>query len=144
MPRRRTRPIGIVALTSLFLIGTAASLISVVSLSLPGSFLEAVWRLNPQARESFSRMGSWAILLMSVICLACLFAAIGLGRGLRWGYWLALVLLIGNLVGDIIVLYTGAQPRAIAGVPIVLLVLAYLLSRRTREYFRTSGEDETD
>jgi Fe2+ transport system protein B len=135
----KTRPFGITALTMLFVIGVAASFISVLSLTFPGSFLEPIWRLNPQAREGFDRAGPWAILLMSLVCVACICTAIGLWRGLGWGYWLAVGMLIINLLGDIINVVTGAEPRVIVGIPIVLLILAYLRRRRTRDFFRRSA-----
>ena len=131
---RKTRPFGITALTILFVIGTAASFISAVSLTFPGSFLEPVWRLNPHAREGFDRLGIWAIVLMTVVCIACICTAIGLWRGLWWGYWFAVLMLVLNLVGDLVNVLMGTEPKAIVGIPIVVLILAYLMRKRTKEY----------
>ena len=117
------------------MIGTVASLVSLLSLAFPGSFLEAVWRLNPHARAAFAGIGSWALVLMSVVCVACTLSVIGLWRRLRWGYWLAIVMLIGNSVGDVINVILATERRAIIGVPIAVLLLFYLSRRRTREYF---------
>ena len=124
----------------LFAIGTVASLIAVITLTFPGSFLDAVWRVNPHAREGFSRIGGWSVGLMSVVFVACLLTAIGLWRRLEWGYWLALVMLIVNLIGDAINVIAGSDRRAIVGIPIVLILLLYLLRRETREYFRQSTD----
>ena len=135
MRRNKTRPFVIQILLILFVIGTAASLIAVISLTFPGSFLEPVWKLNPHAREGFAGMGGWAVLLMLAVCVACLFTTIGLWRGLRWGYWLAILMLIGNLAGDVIKSIYGTERRAIIGIPIVLFLLFLVMRRRTREYF---------
>jgi hypothetical protein len=135
----KTRPLVVTLLIVLFGIGVAASLISLVSLTFPGSFLELVWRLNPHAREGFARMGNWSIALMSVVLVSCLLAAIGLWRGLRWGYWLSVVMLVVNLAGDLINVVAGTEPRAIVGVPIALLLLIFLLRSKTREYFRKAN-----
>src|SRR5262245_59504793 len=96
------RPVGVIALIMLFAIGTCASLLSAVSLIFPGAFLEPIWRLNPNARAGFSSIGFWAIVLMIAVCIACTFTAIGLWRRRRWGYWLAVVMLVMNLGGDIV------------------------------------------
>jgi len=127
MQQTKTRPFVVTVLIVLFVIGVTASLISVISLTFPGSFLEPVWELNPCAREGFARMGGWSILLMSVVCVTCLLTAIGLWRRLRWGYWLAALVLTINLVGDVINILVGTDRRAIVGIPIVLLLLIYLL-----------------
>jgi hypothetical protein len=134
-----TRPTGITALSIFFLFGTAASFVSFVSLLFPGSFLEPLWRLNPRAREGFASMGAWAIVLMCAVSIACALAATGLWRGARWGYWLAIALLTINLIGDIINVVTGTEPRAVVGVPIVIAILAFLTSKRVRGFFRKAS-----
>jgi len=131
MQTMETRPFLVKVLILLFVIGVAASLISIISLMFPGSFLEPVWKLNPRAREGFARIGGWSIVLMSVVCITCLLTAIGLWRGLRWGYWLAVVVLFINLVADVINVIVGTDRRVIVGIPIVMLLLILLLSRKS-------------
>ena len=139
MRTTNTRPLVVPVLIVLFAIGTVASLIAVITLTFPGSFLDVAWRVNPHAREGFSRIGAWSVALMSVVFVACLLTAIGLWRRLEWGYWLALVMLIVNLIGDAINVIAGNERRAIVGIPIVLILLLYLLRRNTRDYFRRSN-----
>ena len=135
MTASEVRPIGVTALSIFFWVGAVISFITAVSLLFPGSFLELLWRLNPRAREAFTGIGSWAILLMSTVCVACAMAAAGLWRGSRWGYWLALVLLALNLVADIANVLLGTEPRIAVGIPIALAILMYLASRRVRRFF---------
>lgn len=134
-----TRPLGLTFLMILFAIGTLASLIAVITLVFPGSFLDVAWRVNPHAHEGFSRLGGWSVVLMSAVFIACLLTAFGLWRRLEWGYWLAMAMLIANLVGDTINVIAGKDRRAIAGIPIVFLLLLYLMRRNTREYFRETN-----
>ena len=135
-----TRPAGIIALTLLFLFGTVASFVSFVALVFPGSFLEPIWKLNPRAHEGFATMGRWAIVLMSVVCVACALTAVGLWRGARWGYWLAVVMLALNLLGDVANVLVGTERKALLGIPIVVVILIYLASRRVRGFFSSSAE----
>ena len=114
----KSPPFGITALAVLFVFGTAASFIAAISLAFPGSFLEPIWQLNPHVRTGFDRIGSWAILLMATVCIACMFAAVGLWRGLSWGYWLAVGMLVLNAIGDLVNVITGTEPKAIVGVKI--------------------------
>ena len=132
------RPLGIIALTILFMIGVVASFISAISLSFPGSLLEPIWRLNPHAHEAFRQIGKWAIALMTLVCLACVCTAVGLWRMRRWGYWLAVSMLTLNLLGDVINVISGTERKAIVGIPIVVFLLAYLMRKQTRECFKSS------
>ena len=135
MTKAEARPIGITALSLFFLFGAGASFVSSISLLFPGSFLEPVWRLNPRARAGLGGMGVSAVILMGAVCLACTLAAVGLWRGARWGYWLAVFLLTINLLGDILNVFLGTEPRAVIGIPIALAILAFMMSRRVRRFF---------
>ena len=132
----QTRPAGITALSIFFAFGAIVYFLSFVSLLFRGSFLEPMWRLNPRAHEAFTGMGAWAVLLMCVVCAACASAAIGLWRGARWGYRLAFALLTLNLLGDVTNFLSGTEPRAVVGVPVVVAILVFLLSRRVRRFFK--------
>ncbi len=131
-----TRPAGVTALSTFFSLGALISFTVLISLIFPGSFLEPMWRLNPRARAAFASAGAWAVLLMCAVCLCCALAAVGLWRGDRWGYWIALALLIINMMGDILNVILGTEPGAIIGVPVVVLILTYMAGRRVRRFFR--------
>ena len=130
-----TRPGGISALSAFFAAGAVISFTSGVALLFPGSLLEPMWRLNPRAREAFAGMGAWAIVLMFAVCLACAASALGLWRGTRWGHRLAIGLLTINLLGDVANVLWGTEPRAAVGVPVVVAILAFLMSRRVKAFF---------
>ncbi|HEY6931435.1 MAG TPA: hypothetical protein VJA66_17325 [Thermoanaerobaculia bacterium] len=134
------RPAGVTALACLFAFGALVSGLSAVSLLSPGGVLEPMWRLNPRARESFSRMGMWAFLLLGVVCLACVSCAYGFFAGKRWGYRLGAGGLLINLAGDVVNSALGIEPRAVIGVPIVALILWYLASREVRDFFGLTKE----
>jgi hypothetical protein len=120
--------------------GAVMSFTSGVALLFPGGFLEPMWQLNPRAREGLGRLGPWAILLMFSVSVACAFAAAGLWRGVAWGHRLATGILIINLVGDGVSALTGAEPRALIGLPVCAALIAYVWSRRVREYFARAGQ----
>jgi hypothetical protein len=115
------------------------SLIASISLLLPNGFLELVWRLNPRAHENLSGLSLWAVLILSTVSMCCAAAAIGLWRGSRWGHWLAVGLILTNLLGNVTNVVLGTEPRAIVGVPITASLLAYLIvSKKVREFFSKS------
>jgi hypothetical protein len=129
------RPFGVTALGLFFSFGVLASGLSWVSLLTPGGLLDPIWRLNPRAHEAFSHMGTWALLVLGVVCVACAASAFGFFTGRGWGYRLGVALLVLNLAGDLSSAALGIELRAWVGVPIVALILWYLSTRTVRTYF---------
>lgn len=134
----RNRPIGVTALSIFFMTATAITVVAAISLLLPNGFLEPIWRLNPRGRAGLGAIGAWAVVLFVVVGCACAVAAIGLWRGARWGYVAAIIVLSINLLADIINVVSRIEPGAAIGIPIVILILAYLTRQRVRHFFRRS------
>lgn len=131
----RERPAGVIALGLFFLAGAGIAGISAVSLALPGSPLEPMWRLNPRARIAFNGLGLWAVALLVVVSLACALASAGFFKGARWGYRLGLGILCVNLLGDTLNTILGIEPRAAFGIPVALGLVAYLRTEKVWRYF---------
>ena len=134
-----SRPLGITALIIFFLAGTLISFVAGVSLLVPSSFFETMWRINPRGHEGLLRIGLWAVVLLFAASIACAAAALGLWRKARWGHAIAVTLITINLLSDIANAVRGTEPRAIVGVPIALALLLYLLSKSVRDFFRADG-----
>ena len=112
------------------------SLLAALALLFSNSALRTVWRLNPQAHAGLTALGTWGIVLMLGISVACGAAAIGLWRGAGWGRAVALTVLAINLLGDAGNALFRDDPRTLIGVPIGALLIAYLLLNvRIRAYF---------
>ena len=120
-------PLGIKLLVAFFGFGAAICLLTIVALLFPGGALEPIWRLNPDAHIAFQQLGKLSILLMFVVGAACAAAAIGLGKGARWGIPLALAILFINLVGDLLNAFVRHDLRTFIGLPIGGAMIAYLL-----------------
>ncbi|HTP25443.1 MAG TPA: DUF2127 domain-containing protein [Anaeromyxobacteraceae bacterium] len=129
------RPIGITALAVSAFVGAALAGLSAVSLALPGSPLEPMWRLNPRGHQGLAAMHGWAVAVLGVVSCACAVTGVGLWRRRRWGYLLAVLGLSIHIVGDILNFVLGIEPRAIIGVPIVAALLVYLGRSRVRNAF---------
>ncbi len=136
------RPLGVTALACFFVFGTLASGLAVASLLTPGGPLEPIWRLNPRGHEALSHLGTWAPLLLSLVCLACVLSAYGFFTGQRWGYRIGIALLVINLTGDLVNAVLGIEPRGVIGVPIVALLLWYLSARKVRSYFALTARGD--
>src|SRR5215831_2601676 len=119
-----------------FAFGAIMCALTVCLLLFPGSALDSLWRLNPDARLAFQSLGYWSLVLMLSVGTACLFAAIGLWRAKPWGTWLALVILSINMLGDLTNVFVRHDYRGLIGVPVAGTMIFFLLacSRRSKAF----------
>lgn len=100
--------------------------LTIVLLLFPGTKLDSLWRLNPDARTAFQSLGNWSILLMAIVgSLSCL-AAIGLWLGKTSGVRLAMAILSINMIGDLVNAVVRHDYRALIGLPIAGAMIVYL------------------
>jgi hypothetical protein len=113
-----------------FAFGAAMCALTVTLLLFPGSALDSLWRLNPDARLAFQSLGYWALVLMLTVGTACLLAAIGLLRAKPWGTWLGLIILSINMLGDLTNVFLRHDYRGLIGVPVAGTMIFLLLACR--------------
>jgi len=131
--KSREGSVGTTLLTIFFAAGALICLMTILALAFPGSFLESIWRLKPQARLEFLQIGRGAsIVLMIVVGFACGASAIGLARNTIWGRTLAIVVLLINLVGDSLNALLRHDPKTLIGLPIGAVMIWYLLRSKPR------------
>ena len=100
--------------------------VTVVLLLFPGTSLDTLWRLNPDAHQAFNSIGNIAVALMCFVGIVCALAAIGLWRGCGWGVWLALIILLLNIIGDLVNALVRHDYRSLIGLPIGGAMIFYL------------------
>jgi len=104
--------------------------LTIALLLFPGTALDSLWRLNPDAHAAFHTIGAWAIALMLAVGIACGFAAIGLWRGAFWGRQIAIVILVVNMIADLSNVMLRHDYRALIGVPIAVGIVFWLTRPR--------------
>jgi hypothetical protein len=118
---------GMKVLVAFFAFGVCACLVTVVLLLLPGSPLDVVWRLNPEAQAAFHQIGPLlSVLLMLAVGSACGTAAVGLARRKAWGRRLAIGILVVNLAGDTFNAVVRDDPRTLIGLPVAGAMIWFL------------------
>ena len=124
-----------------FAFGATMCALTVCLLLFPGSALDSLWRLNPDARFAFASLGNWSLVLMLIVGTACLFAAIGLWWVRPWGTWLALIILSINMLGDLTNVFVRHDYRGLIGVPVAGAMIFLLLAcgRRPKAFSRDNG-----
>jgi hypothetical protein len=129
------RPLGLVALSSFFAFGTAMAGTTCLALLFPSSGVRVIWQFNRDAHAAFQAMGLWGVVVMFFVAAACGTSAIGLWIRARWGYRLAIAILLVNMVGDVGNAIVRGDLRALIGVPFASAMVAYLLTPRIRKQF---------
>jgi len=124
-----------IAIALFFATGMAA--IAGLSLLKPGTILDELWQLNPEAYEGFRPMGAAAGPFLLALGAITLLAAIGLLLRKPWAWWLTILIFLANLGGDIADMVTHHQfLKRGFGSLIIVLFLALLLSPMVRNQFR--------
>lgn len=107
-------------LGALLFLAAMVAVITGLALAFPGPIWIPMWNLNPEAYETFHRLGRIAEL--SLFGLGCLSVVTGLGllKRKRWAWWFAMLGLAGNGAGDLIsMILTHEIARFGSGVLIV-------------------------
>jgi len=126
-----SRSVGTILFVIFFATGALICLVTVLALALPGSGLESIWRLKPEARNQFEEIGGGvSIVLMAAIGTACAVAAVGLAQAAKWGRWVAIGILTANLVGDSVNALLRRDPKTLLGLPIGGLMIWYLVKKK--------------
>jgi hypothetical protein len=112
-------------LAAFFTFGATMCALTVILLAFPGTSLDALWRLNPDAHRSFRSFGIWSIILMFFVGVSCGVTSVGLAKGRAWGVRLAICILGFNLLGDFFNAFRGDY-RALIGLPIGGAMILYL------------------
>jgi hypothetical protein len=117
-------------LAAFFTFGASMCFLTVVLLVFPGTKLDLLWHLNPEAHAGFQSLGGWSILLMVAVGSGCALTAIGLWLGKLWGVRLAIVILFINLVGDLLSVVARHDYRSLIGLPVAGGMIFYLARSR--------------
>lgn len=104
------------------------------ALLFPGTTADRLWSLNPAAEPWFNAHRALGMTLVLIAGATAGLAGVGLWRGRRWGWWLAVVVFAVNGLGDAGRLLTGRYREGFAGVAIVAVFLVLLGLPATRRY----------
>lgn len=114
-------------LAAFFAFGASICALTIALLLFPGTVLDSLWRLNPEAHLFFKTLGHWSIFFMAIVGTACAFAAVGLWRSVSWAIRLALIILCFNVIGDLANALVRHDYRALIGLPVGGAMIFYLV-----------------
>ena len=117
-------------LAAFFAFGATMCALTIILLLFPGTHLDSLWRLNPEAHSAFQSLGNAAVFLMLAVGAGCAIAAVGLWQNTRWGIVVAIVILSVNIAGDLLNAVFRRDYRALIGLPIGGAMIFYLVRSR--------------
>ena len=118
-----------------FAIATGITAVTGISLLVPGSLLDAMWRIKPDEHQQLLSAG--VPVSIGFFGLSAIMAMTSIGAFLRrrWAWWLAIVVFMLNGIGDALRIGFGAKIAGVAGVSAVALILFWLTRPRVRATF---------
>ncbi len=119
-------------MAAFFAFGASMCVLTIFLLLIPGTSLDSLWRLNPEAHLAFQSLGKASVLLMFIVGTGCAFAAMGLWRTSSWGIRLALIILSFNIVGDLGNTVVRHDYRSLIGLPVGGAMIFYLARYQSR------------
>ncbi len=123
-------------IAGLLFAATAIAVVVGFALLVPNRLLEWLAQFNRPGMRAFVIMGRWAGVLLLGLAAATLAAAIGLLRGKKWAWWIAVALFVINGTGDVVsFIITRDVVRSASGVAICAAFLYGLSAKRVSRYF---------
>jgi hypothetical protein len=119
--------------------GATMATLAGISLLFPGSFLDPIWRLNPEADEQLRQLGRAIGIAFLGLGAAMIAAAIGWIKRRFWGWALAVIIIASQVLGDLVNALRGEFLKGAVGVVIAGALLVYLIRPATRSAFEKNS-----
>ena len=115
--------------------GTTMAALAGITLAWPGTFLDRMWVLNPEAYRRLTPLGRLVGIGFLLLAVTLLVAVVGWIRRRFWGWVLTVVIIAIQIAGDAANLIMGDFLRGAVGVIIAGALLIWLCSPRVRAEF---------
>ena len=110
--------------------GSTMATLAGITLLFPGSFLDPVWRLNPEAGEQLRQLGRGIGIAFLGLGAAMIAATIGWIRRRFWGWALAVIIIASQVLGDLVKALRGEFLKGAVGVVIAGALLSIYCDQR--------------
>jgi hypothetical protein len=133
--KRSGRNFALTAMAIFLVFGATLATLAGITLLFPGSILDSIWRLNPEAGEQLHQLGRGIGIAFFGLGAAMVAAAIGWIKRRFWGWALAVTIIASQVLGDLVNVFRGEWLKGAVGVAIAGALFAYLIRPATRGAF---------
>lgn len=131
----KTSPRGLTCLGFFLIFGALMGSLAGTTLVWRGTTLDRVWVLNPRAYIRLAPFGTVVGIAFFLLSLTLAVAAFGWFKRRLWGWWLTVVIIATQVLGDLVNLFLGRDVEGWIGVAIAGGLLFYLLRQEVRAAF---------
>ncbi|MGZ4848917.1 MAG: hypothetical protein ACXV7G_11145 [Halobacteriota archaeon] len=132
----KTRPKGISIVAVISFLAALVAVLVAVSILFLGTPLDVIWSLKNSFPAGFKNtsVGMLFGYLLLVLAVVGFCSVYGLVKGLKWAWWIVIVTLAVNGIGDAVSVAQG-NIAGIAGILIAAVFLFYLTRPNVRAFF---------
>jgi hypothetical protein len=127
---------GMLAMGVFLFFGASMALLAGVTLSWPGTVLDGIWRLNPNAYRQLAPLGRLVGVGFLFLSIVMFIAGTCWFKRRIWGWWLAVVILATQCMGDSINAFKGHGFEGAFGATVAGALIFYLFRPNVRRVFR--------
>jgi len=135
LAQENQKPRGWLAIGIFLLWGATMAALAGFTLIFPGTFLDRAWMLNPKGHAGVIALPRAVAFLFPVLVLMLAAAGVGWLKRRYWGWVLALTLIGGNGLGDLLRLASGEWLSGAVGVVIAGALFFYMATSKMRAWF---------
>jgi len=106
-----------------------------ITLVWPSTALDHVWALNPRAYRELAPFGKIVGIPFSLLGITLAITSLGWFKRHLWGWWLAVIVVGTQILGDLVNIYLGRILEGTLGVAIAGALFLYLLRANVRVMF---------
>jgi hypothetical protein len=119
--------------------GTVMASVAAATLLSPGTALDRIWALNKSAYRQLAPWGRPVGIAFLIVGVALALAAAGWFRRRPWGWWLTVVIIATQMLGDFVNVFAGHLVKGGIGMIVAGALMFYLLRPAVRAAFRKAG-----
>ena len=137
------RPNGVLIVAIILFFAAFLALIVATTIIFPGTPLDVIWisrnPFPPGFRDATIRMIFGYFLFVLGLILFC--AVYGLTKGMKWAWWIVIIVFAVNGIGDAASVASGGGIAGISGVIIAVAFLFYLTRPGVKRFFQREVMD---
>ena len=133
-----TRPKGVIIIAIIVFIAALLALIVGVTIFVSGTPLDMIWSIKNSFPTGFRSSVTGIIFGYFIVILGLLLitAVWGLLKGMKWAWWVVLVIFLINGIGDVVSIIFEGELNGVSGILIISAFIIYMTRPNVKRYFK--------